>query len=281
MITKLYLENFTIEKWVVRKIDLNFNSNNVLEIVTPDECSFLIDFFDYIKNRSWLWLSNFFEITANDKNDLSYITIHCDYQDETLKYISTYDNGKIFSEIIKLGDNLVAGFDYIENELTKGVLYWDTLGGFENIKNISGLDAKLLTNTIAGRILIQELKKYVLCDFTPDMSLGTILGKMCYGGKDRIPELNKLYPIFGFDITIDKNFEVHPGGSKYGISVTQEGSGFHHLLEIFTKLMYCKENNLALIIPGYDETLHPIIKPILKEYLESSGVNIIASSYKE
>jgi hypothetical protein len=45
--------------------------------------------------------------------------------------------------------------------------------------------------------------------------------------------------------------------------------------------MYCRENNLTLIIPDYDETLHPIIKPKLKEYLEGSGVNIIASSYKE
>ena len=173
----------------------------------------------------------------------------------------------------------MAGLDYTEDELTKGVLYWDTLGGPDNFENISGLDAKLLTNTMAGRRLIQELGSYVLCNFTPDMSLGAIMGRMCYGGKNRIPELNKLYPMFGFDLTIDENFEVHPGNSKYGISVTQEGSGFHHLLEIFTKLMYCKENNLTLIIPGYDETLHPIIKPRLKEYLESSGVNIISSSF--
>lgn len=280
MITRINLENLKIEKWVVRKVDLKFD-NNGLKIVTPNECKFLIYFLDYVEGRGRLGVKRFFEITANDKTDLSYITIHCDYQDETLKYISTYDNGKIFSEIIKLGNNLVAGLDYTEDELTKGVLYWDTLGGPDNFKNISGLDAILLTNTMAGKRLIQELGSYVLCDFTPDMSLGAIMGRMCYGGKNRIPELNKLYPMFGFNLTIDENFEVHPGGSKYGISVTQEGSGFHHLLEIFTKLMYCKENNLTLIIPEYDETLNPKPRLRLKEYLESSGVNIIASSYKE
>lgn len=280
MITKIILENIKLGKYRIKKVDVNFIAG--LNIFKNGDELFIEDLFKYILDREkeWYRLKYLLEIKPLDSNDLSYITMCCEYEGDILKYSSTYDNGKIFSETLRLGNNLIGNWDYSEDELEKGILYWDTLGGLADFKNIPPIDTKLLCNTLAGKRLVWSFKDYLTCDFTPNLSNGAIFGKLCYGGKSRIQELNKLYPMLGFDIEIDNNFDVHPGGNKYGVPISQEGSGFLHLLEIFTKIMYCKENKLNLIIPGYDETLHPLVINRLEEYLNTCGVNIIASSRK-
>ena len=218
-----------------------------------------------------------------NKDDLIYITLFCTYKDSVIKYSSTYADNKIFMETITINDILVGQWDYSEDTLEKGIIYWDTFGGLGNFEMVN-IDTKLLCNTLAGKIITESMKDYVICDTSspsPEVSDYLISQKLSYGEKDRIPMLNKLYPILGFDIEIDNKHLVHTAGNNLGISIKQQGSGFLHLLEILSKLIYCKEKNLVLIIPYYDSTLHYLVKKAFKELLENFGVNIIASSWLE
>ncbi len=281
MITKIQLENLDICGWMVNKFDLDISPG--LNIIEPNYCEFIISIFKHIISCCNDWYRRDYllgKLKPINKNDLIYITLHCTYKDSIIKYSSTYVDNKIFTETISLDDRLIGYMDYTEETLEKGILYWDTLGGLANFEMIK-TDAKLLCNTMAGKIITNSIKNYIICDTSSsaDMSNAAISGRLSYGGKDRIPMLNKLYPILGFDVEIDGKYLVHPVGNKMGVPIIQEGSGFHHLLEILPKLMYCKENNLNLIIPLYDATLHYLTIKRFKKFLEGCGVNIIASSY--
>ena len=265
MITKIYIENIQIGDWYIHEIlDLNFKQG--LNILDTNVGKFVRDFINYIQVKFYMQRDNkAFHIKTINKKNPGYITLHCTYKDEIVKYSSLYDDEKLHSELLTLGNSLITNIDYYTEEPTidTGILYGDTLGKLF----YTNRDAKLLCGTEAGSILLSSFD-YIICDF-----LGIDYDMI---GNTRL-ELNKLLPMFGFDVEIDYDLKIrHTVGLRdYKLPISLEGNGFLHILEILTKIMYCKENKKSLLIPNYGESLHPLLKENLTNYLSNCGVNII------
>lgn len=276
MITKIELENIEIAGYSISKFSVDLKPG--LNLITTEYGRFIKDLFEYISQRMNVWYrcKRLFDVHYGvDKNDLSSITIHCDHDNKTLKYISTYIDNSLLTETILLDNELVYYWDYHDDDLQVGEFM--SLGELISFDKIS-TDAKLLVNTAAGRVITQTINDYVFCNSSELESITNIKGKLNYGGQNRISELNKLYPYFGFDIRIDSRGNcVYESGSKVGIPIELQGSGFLKLLDIFTKIMYCKEENLCLVIQNYKDSLHPLVANRLIEYLKQTGLNIIVT----
>ena len=269
MITKICVENIQIEDWYVNKIiDLDFKRG--LNILDTNVGKFVEDFINYIQVKFYMHMDNkaFHIKTINEKNP-GYIILHCAYKDDIIKYTSFYDGEKLYSELLTLGDSLIANIDYYTEEPTinTGILYGDTLGKLFYTRK----DTKLLCGTEAGLTLLSSFD-YIICNFS-ELDYGMI-------GNTRL-ELNKLLPIFGFDVKIDYDLKITRtvGLNNYKLPISLEGNGFLHILEILTKIIYCRESKKSLLIPNYKEFLHPLLSRNLTEYLSICGVNIIATDY--
>lgn len=274
-------------KYIVRNCDLNFTTG--LNIVNPEVGNFIANFFKEFLNNSdnWRWskkCGKFVDVKPGpDKDDLGYITIWCNYKEETIKYSSSYADGKLFEETLTLGNKLIGHYNYEDEELDTGILYWNTLGCIYADMDSINVDTKLLCNTYAGYEILNAIRNYRIAgekEFNKTPCLGD--WRLFLGGKDRTPEINKLLPIFGFDLC-----EINPsdsmvyhkiGNSRVGFTIDAEGSGFNHLIDIIPEVLMCQETGHSLIIPNYSTFLHPLIQKQLKTYLQTSGVNIIATS---
>lgn len=277
MITKFYVENAKIGYRQIKKLDLNLKHG--LNIISWADNYRLFNLISGI-----ILDALFFQrIKPLDNNEgLSSLVICVDDCElgEDLKYTLTYLDGNILTETLILGKSLIGHVDYDEGELQKGTIYWDTLGSYEMLDPwYTETTAGLLQHTLGGRKIKEALGKY---EYVSGEYTDFKISNLFLGGKNMIGEINELLPRFGFDVEIEGDGEHRVGfcsipGQSSGIPINEQGSGFIHLLNILTKLLYCKENNRTLIIQGYDMHLHPLLKRTLEDYLSGCGVNIIAS----
>ena len=286
MITKLRLQNVKLEDFGrVNKIEVNLEKG--LNIIPVEYGEFIVKFFEYFSNRLGRKhrLNKLLKISPSvDKNDLSYIEIYCTNEDKILKYTSTYADENLFTETLFVGDELVGHSDYTDNSLETGRC-WDTFG--ELFEYNHDIDAKILCYTKGGNIIENTIKDYLICRTTNlmDLDRNYIKNRLVFNDIDVVPDLNELYRAFGFYMTIDKDRQCcitdHEIPLRIGIEL--QGSGFIHLLQLLPEVIYCmkKNENPGIIIPYYGSSLHFLVKRHLKDFLNNTGLHIIATDWEE
>lgn len=285
MITKLKLKNVKIDNFCVAS-DAEVNLKEGLNIVTVDEGNFIIGIINYLTDRLFEKHRCYELLKIKpyiDKNDLSYLEIYCTFEDKILKYSSTYADMNLFTETLMLDNELIGYWDCFDNSLETGKL-WDRLGEMDDLK----IDTRLLCNTIGGRIIENALKDYLICNTNSlfEFSRKNIESRLIFHDLNVIDDLNNIYNAFGFGIRIDKNdyLVYHQGkDNEFRLSMSQEGTGFLKLLNILPEIIYCmkKDKSLSTIIPLYGTGLHFLVKKALKNFLRETGLNIIATDWKE
>ena len=287
MITKLKLKNIYIQDFCIIN-DVEIDLKPGLNIIPIEQGDFISRFLKYLSDRFYKKhrLKNLLTVKPSfDKDDLSYLEIHCTYKDQVLKYFSTYADGNIFTETLMIDDDLIGHRDYSDDSLETGK-YWDILGEVSYSKFLQNIDTRILCNTVGGSIIENTIKDYIICDTEAQPpSLHTLKDyRLVYDDLDVTDDLNNLLPAFGFDCRIDKDTQlVHYYDNKHGIPISLEGSGFNHLLNILPEVIYCmrKDKNLGVIIPYYGVSLHFLVKKQLKNFLKETGLNIIATDWEE
>lgn len=286
MITKLRLQNVKLEDFGrVNKVEVNLEKG--LNIIPVEYGEFIVKFFKYFSERLYKKhrLHRLLKISPSiDKNDLSYIEIYCTYEDRLLKYSSTYADENIFTETLFLDGELIGHRDYTDDSLETGK-HWDTFGEVSEYNH--DIDAKILCYTRGGNIIENTIKDYLICDTAtpPQLNREYIKSRLVFDDLDVVRELNELYQAFGFNMTIDKDRQCcitdHEIPLRIGIEL--QGSGFIHLLRILPEVIYCmkKNKNLGIIIPYYGSSLHFLVKKHLKNFLENTGLHIIATDWEE